>query len=182
MNNEGHRFNLNPVYRVPLVMMTTGTIGGFSGLFQGYSKASLQYLAENAHRLPKSKNGWYFYHKRKNYFCLVNSFKTAITNAIKLSVLTGSIFVIEAGLDKFRNCIDFGNTMMATVLSGYIYSNYYGLANTQAKNFMKKGATLGLVLGLLQDGLQYLKGDDVWYLRVFFGIYPRELKSGKLRF
>ncbi|EIW70817.1 hypothetical protein TREMEDRAFT_28772, partial [Tremella mesenterica DSM 1558] len=42
-------------------------LGMLIGISRGGSKARLRFLAENAHRLPTTIQGWYFYTKTRNY-------------------------------------------------------------------------------------------------------------------
>ncbi|KAF8340722.1 uncharacterized protein EI90DRAFT_2853310, partial [Cantharellus anzutake] len=37
------------------------------GFLRSARKTSFQYLVEHAHNPPRMVQGWYFYHKRKNY-------------------------------------------------------------------------------------------------------------------
>lgn len=72
-------------------------IGTTIGLRRGARTASLQFLAENAHRPPTTVQGWYFYNKTKNYRILMSGLKEAGKDAIKLGA-TAAIWVgIEQG-------------------------------------------------------------------------------------
>ena len=42
-------------------------VGSLLGFIRGTRSASLKFLAENAHRPPRTLQGWYFYNKTKNY-------------------------------------------------------------------------------------------------------------------
>ncbi|AOA62292.1 Hypothetical protein PP7435_CHR2-0547 [Komagataella phaffii CBS 7435] len=172
-DNHGQRFGLHPIYRLPLLALSGSLVGGVSGMMYGYQLGGLKYLAMNAHRMPTDRNGWFYYHKRKNFVCLKDSFVTGFRQAAKVGLLVGTLFSLEAYFDYARGTIDFANTMMATTISGWIYANAYQLSSYQAKSLVKRGAGVGLLLGLLQDASNYLIGNDVWYLRVFFGINPR---------
>lgn len=159
------RLGLPPPARVFLATAIGGGYGMLSGFRASYKLASLQYLAENAHRLPRTKGAWYFYHKRKNYVVL----KQAMGDATKRSIKFGSIglfyFGIEGYLDDVRGKIDFINT----VISGSIVGLGYGLSNRLSWQSAFRGtrtfATFGLVTGLLQDAMRFARGNDVWYLR-----------------
>lgn len=49
----------------PTIPLTAFGVGLASGIFTNASKASLVFLAENAHRKPTTMQGWYFYNKTK---------------------------------------------------------------------------------------------------------------------
>jgi hypothetical protein len=40
---------------------------GLYSAVSGFRFRGLQFLAENAHRAPRTKGEWYFYHKTKRY-------------------------------------------------------------------------------------------------------------------
>src|SRR5690348_16164592 len=61
------RVGLDASRRVVLTSTLAALFGFLTGSYTGGQRSSLQYLAENAHRLPRTVQGWYFYHKRKNY-------------------------------------------------------------------------------------------------------------------
>lgn len=74
------------------------------------------------------------------------------------------IFGLEAYLDHARGTIDFFNTLAATIAAGSVYSLWYRLSKQQTFNTLRRGAAAGLALGLAQDGLRYVRGNDLWYL------------------
>lgn len=146
----------------------------------GWTDASLKYLAANSHRLPTSFNGWFFYHKRKTYYCTKNAMGTAFRSGFKVGGFVGVMFSLEAILDRLRGQMDFVNTMVAVCLPGFTYAWYNKMSKVQAKEIIHKGGKIGLILGLSQDALQYFRGVDVWYLNQWFGIKPMKL-SDRLR-
>ncbi|GME77249.1 unnamed protein product [Ambrosiozyma monospora] len=173
-----------------LLFATAGFLaGGLGGMLVGYKSAGLRFLASNSHRLPKSFNGWYMYHKRKGYFCLKESMILGFKTGCKTGGFTMLLFGLEAGLDEMRNKLssygttkdegskwDFTDTMMASCLSGFLYAWVHGLNKVQSKDLIKKGGKAGLLFGLSQDLLQFVRGADVWYLSVF-GVVPMKLKD-----
>lgn len=107
-----------------LILMTSmGGFWGFSmGAFLGARQSGLQYLAENAHKLPTTVQGWYFYHKTKNYRMMLGGVKRGIRFAGKtggLCLLYGSL---EAALDDVRGEADVVNSVTAGVATGAIFS------------------------------------------------------------
>ncbi|GME73845.1 hypothetical protein B5S31_g911 [[Candida] boidinii] len=173
--NVDERLGLPAALRIPLLSVTAGILGGGAGLIHGYTTASYKYLASNSHRLPTTYNGWFFYHKRKNYYCFKDAMQVGFKTGVKLSSFIAFLFGIEAGLDYVRGVKDFGNTMMATSLSGFLYASFHHMNKYQAVSFVKRGGKLGVLLGLSEDFIQFYRGADVWYLRAVFGIQPMKL-------
>lgn len=170
------RFGLPVPARLALLGMGAGIVGAFGGMVHGWSQASLKYLASNAHRLPKSYNGWFFYHKRKSYYCATSAMATAFTTGLKLGAFVIGVFGTEAALDWARNGQkDAADTAMAVCLTGFAYAWAKNMTPVQAKQLINKGGKIGLGFGLAQDGLQFVRGANVWYLNDWFGIKPMRL-------
>ncbi|GMM32206.1 hypothetical protein DAMA08_049510 [Martiniozyma asiatica (nom. inval.)] len=169
------RLSLPAPARIALFSLAASSMGAFGGMVHGWSQASLKYLAANAHRLPTSYNGWFFYHKRKTYYCTKNAMSLAFSTGARLGFWIGGIFSLEAGLDWIRGRKDFVNTTMACVLPGFGYAWFKGLGGVQAKELIHKGGKIGLILGLSQDGLNIIRGVDVWWLDEWFGVKPMPL-------
>lgn len=158
------RFNTKPEARMLSVIIATTSFGFLSGFYSGYKRSALRFLAENSHRMPKTVQGWYYYHKNKNYHVLSGGMATGFKYS---AIMTGcgiAFFGLEAYLDHARGTIDFFNTLSAAVAAGSVYSIFYRLSRRQVINTVKRGAVAGLVLGLAQDGLRYVRGNDLWYL------------------
>lgn len=179
MHEESYksRLGLPPVARITLFTLGGSLIGGMGGMLGGWTDASLKYLAANSHRLPTSYNGWFFYHKRKTYYCTKNAMGNAFKTGSKVGLFIGTLFSIEAILDKLRGQMDFANTMMAVLLPGFGYAWYNQMSRVQARELIHKGGKIGLILGLSQDALQYFRGVDVWYLNQWFGVKPMKLSD-----
>lgn len=174
------RLGMPAVARVTLFTLGGSIVGGLGGMLKGWTDASLKYLAANSHRLPTSYNGWFFYHKRKTYYCTKNAMSTAFRTGGKVGGFVGIMFSIEAVFDYIRGQTDFCNTMMAVCLPGFTYAWYTKMSRVQAKELINKGGKIGLILGVSQDALQFMRGIDVWYLNQWFGIKPMKL-SDRLR-
>ena len=61
-------------------------LGTTIGAFRGARNASLRFLAENAHRPPKTLQGWYFYKKTKNYRMMLGGLQEAGKDSGKLGL------------------------------------------------------------------------------------------------
>lgn len=107
-----------------LVLMTSiGALWGFAiGSYLGGKQTSFQYLAENAHRLPTTVQGWYFYHKTKNYKVILGGIKRGARMAIPTGAICLAYGAIEAGLDDVRKEADVFNSVMAGMGTGVLFS------------------------------------------------------------
>ena len=175
MESLNERLGLPPAFRVFSLAFTAAIVGSLGGMMHGWKTSSLRYLASNSHRLPTTYNGWFFYHKRKMYYCLKQGMIVGFKTGAKLGGFVGCIFAVEAGFDKLRGVKDFCNTMMAVCIPGVAYSWWHRIPRVQANDFIRKGGRIGIGFGLLEDLFQYIRGADVWYLRRLFGIQPRSL-------
>lgn len=107
-----------------LILMTSlGSFWGFSmGAFLGAQQSGLQYLAENAHKLPTTVQGWYFYHKTKNYRMMLGGVKRGMRFAGKTGGLCLLYGGLEAALDDVRGEADVLNSVAAGVATSTIFS------------------------------------------------------------
>lgn len=82
-----------------LVPLSTTTAGLALGFLRGARLSSLRYLAENAHRAPRTLEEWYFYHKTKNYRVLLGGLKASGREGVRLGA-AGCLWVgIERGME-----------------------------------------------------------------------------------
>lgn len=162
LRNE--RFHLNPLDRLKVVGMASATVGAGSGFYEGIKGSSLRYLTENAHRLPKTVGGWYFYHKKKNYVMIISGCREALKQGTKYSLGVTSYFALEAGIDYARDTTDFLSSTVAATFVAFAYGGSKHMSRVQKMNYVKKGAFLGLGLGLVQDAMMWSRGGSLWYL------------------
>lgn len=162
--NQEQRFHLHPIFRLTGIAVVSGLYGFTNGGSSAFKSAGLRFLAENSHRLPKNKSGWYFYHKRKNFVCLKEAVSKGLKSGVKYSWIGTSYFGLEAFFDYARGKIDFLNTVAATVVAGGAYAKYQNLSRLSTMKMVKNGALIGLVNGLLQDVLFYWRNGELWYI------------------
>ncbi|ORY32574.1 hypothetical protein BCR39DRAFT_522937 [Naematelia encephala] len=80
-----------------LILPPTAAILGFIiGVRRGGSRARLRFLAENAHRAPKTVQGWYFYTKTRNY----KMAHGAINYGLKYAAVLSGAAVLYGTLDE----------------------------------------------------------------------------------
>ncbi|KAI8375587.1 hypothetical protein EDC96DRAFT_551419 [Choanephora cucurbitarum] len=106
-----------------LLMTSVGGFWGFGiGAFLGARHSGLQYLAENAHKLPTTVQGWYFYHKTKNYRMMLGGVKRGVRFAGKTGGLCLLYGAIESAMDDIRGEPDLLNSVAAGVTTGTVFS------------------------------------------------------------
>ena len=83
------RFSLPYLTRVSTVATGALLVGMAFGLTHGMKTTSLRFRAENAHRFPTTPQGWYLYHKSKNYHLILGGAKEGLKMGPKLAFWTG---------------------------------------------------------------------------------------------
>ncbi|KAK9242852.1 hypothetical protein V1506DRAFT_546275 [Lipomyces tetrasporus] len=161
-----YRLGTHPSVRLPFLVMATGIVTFPLGLFRGSKVGGLKFLAENSHRLPGTVQGWYFYHKQKNYVILKDGMIESFKFGMRSITFVSGMFGVEALLDWARGQVDFLNTVAGASAVGFVYAaRQRNLPRSQIKSTVKTGARLGLVYGLLQDGLRAAEG-ELWYVNL----------------
>lgn len=173
--NRGQRLNLAPVMRVTLAGSIGGLYGLATGFYNGFTRSALQYLAENAHRMPGTKGGWYFYHKRKNYVVLKGGMVQGFKQMVRFGAIASAYFGIEAYIDRIRGTIDFGSSMLAAGSVGLGYGLTAGLSRKQTIRSARSFMIFGGIVGFMQDVIRYKKGNDVWFLRRLQNQFPASI-------
>jgi hypothetical protein len=110
-------------YPARLALATTFSflVGATLGLSHGAQMAGFRFRAENAHRLPQTPVGWYFYHKSKNYHMAYGGVKEGVKMGFKVSAWVAAFSALEDFWDRIRGTKDFINTVMSslTVAGGF---------------------------------------------------------------
>ena len=96
-NDELPAIHINIPRRYYLLPGAAVLTGISIGLFRGSRTASLRFLAENAHRTPRTVRGWYLYNKSKNYRVLLGGLKGAGADATRLGLMAGGWVALEEG-------------------------------------------------------------------------------------
>ncbi|CAG8489072.1 13235_t:CDS:2, partial [Acaulospora colombiana] len=158
------RANLSPLDRFIAIAAVSSGWGLLFGSYTGGKTAGLQHLAENAHKLPRTKSGWYHYHKHKNFRMIIGGLKSGIHLAGKTSLLCLCFSGTEAILDELRKENDIWNSCVAGLLSAGIISSFYRLPRQSAKYAYTIGLGFGLITGGMQDYLKLSQGQRIWYI------------------
>ncbi|WWD17464.1 hypothetical protein CI109_101905 [Kwoniella shandongensis] len=86
-----------------LILPTTAALIGLSiGVVRGGNKARLRFLAENAHRQPKTVQGWYFYTKTRNYRVFFGALRSGGKYALGLGGATAGYFLVDESVGWTR--------------------------------------------------------------------------------
>ncbi|KAI0832316.1 hypothetical protein BC628DRAFT_1309376 [Trametes gibbosa] len=150
-------------YLLPGAALIVGTT---IGLYRGSRTASLRFLAENAHRTPKTVRGWYLYNKTKNYRVLLGGLKGAGADATKLGLTAAGWVVLEEGCSRLG--LDDGREVAAGLGTGTLFGAVYGLP----WKGIRRTAGLGVVIGGTLRALRWSKG----YLSEHAAMRARELE------
>ncbi|KAJ3089803.1 hypothetical protein HK102_005469 [Quaeritorhiza haematococci] len=150
----------------PQLLWTTkitlaGAISGFvSGAYIGGSRRGLQFLAENAHRLPRTVGGWYQYHRHKQHEMIHAAMMSGFKYGARFGVISATFCTVEQVAEWGRGGIEkegYPNTALAGFATAALFSMTAGLSFQYAKYALLFGGASGLGIGLLQDayGLSY---------------------------
>ncbi|KAI8815788.1 uncharacterized protein EV422DRAFT_483140, partial [Fimicolochytrium jonesii] len=155
--------SLSPETLWALHLGFAGGIGGFiTGFYLGGRTRSYQFLAENAHRRPKTVSGWYFYHKYKNYEIAHFGFLGGFRSAAKFAAIMAGFASVEAGLEKM---VVGRESWVCTLGAGVTTSMVFAAASRLTKQYTKYallfGAGSSLLVGALQDGYACVYGESV---------------------
>ncbi|KAK4058127.1 hypothetical protein OIO90_000866 [Microbotryomycetes sp. JL221] len=160
-----------------LIPFAASVFGFVSGLLTSSRLAARQFLAENAHRLPTTVQGWYFYQKTKNYrvmyYGLLGGFKTGGRIGLWTASFVGLQNAIDLGVRRVMNPATASDddawqqpqlypTRWASGASAGLslaaIANYvFRLSKSAAPRRLVLGTGLGLVAGGSQDLRDWLK-------------------------
>jgi hypothetical protein len=92
------------------------------GSMLGGKATGLQFLAENAHKLPVTVQGWYFYHKAKNYRVIWGGLKEGLKTSIKFGSILSLFSISEICIDSVRQKEEAVNSVIAGMITGTTFS------------------------------------------------------------
>ncbi|KIW09478.1 uncharacterized protein PV09_00357 [Verruconis gallopava] len=170
-----YRLGLPLVHRTILGALSGFTVGAILGVSHGAKREGLRFRAENAHRLPTSQKGWYFYHKSKNYVGMLGGLKEGFRMGSKTAIWVVGFIWLEAAADhnrRYGGQQDFLNTTTAGIATAALWSAWNRFPAATTVRTGKLGFKVGLTYGLLQDALGYARGREIAYieyLKKFFG-------------
>ncbi|KAJ7591290.1 hypothetical protein C8J56DRAFT_783102 [Mycena floridula] len=130
------------------IVLTSFGIGAVTGGIQGARSTSLRYLAENAHHMPRTREGWYFYWKTKNYRVALGALKGAGKNGGKLGGIGLGWVCAEEGFSRVGLEEMKGTGAGITTLS--LLSAFYRLGLRNSTKMIAMGAVGGAVFDLVR--------------------------------
>ncbi|KAL5050438.1 hypothetical protein BDW71DRAFT_125665 [Aspergillus fruticulosus] len=164
------RLGMEVGQRLPLTALSAFSAGLAIGATHGSKKAAYRFRAENAHRFPTTPTGWFQYHKTKNYISIVGGVKEGMKMGFKLGAGALAFCLFEETVDYARHD---QRDFISTVTAGLSFSGIYSLLARHdiytAARTTKLGLKLSLVYGLMQDGLETLKGNRPAYVDFILG-------------
>ncbi|KAL8286315.1 hypothetical protein RQP46_004803 [Phenoliferia psychrophenolica] len=84
---------------IVLIPVSAWVLGFCSGLLTASRLSARQFLAENAHRLPTTVQGWYFYQKTKNYRVIYSGVLGGLKTGTRLALWTGAFVGLEEAFE-----------------------------------------------------------------------------------
>ncbi|KAG2152940.1 hypothetical protein DEU56DRAFT_727435 [Suillus clintonianus] len=157
--SSNERYDVTPILqsRYFILPASAAFVGVFIGAVRGSRLASLRFLAENAHRPPKTIRGWYLYSKTKNYKRMAAGLKSGGKDAAKLGV-TGLVWVgIEDGLGRCGTPWDDLKELGAGVGTAGVFSGVYRLPWRTGSRALLLGSMIGGGMGFLRWAREYLR-------------------------
>ncbi|KAG1907427.1 uncharacterized protein F5891DRAFT_1001706 [Suillus fuscotomentosus] len=153
------RYDVTPILesRYFILPASAALVGVFIGAVRGSRLASLRFLAENAHRPPKTIRGWYLYNKTKNYKRMAAGLLSGGKEGVKLGA-TALVWVgIEDGLGRCGAGFDDLKEVGAGVGTAGAFSIVYRLRWRSASRALMVGSIIGGGMGFLRWAREYLK-------------------------
>ncbi|KAI8898555.1 hypothetical protein BC833DRAFT_620184 [Globomyces pollinis-pini] len=119
-----------------------------------------QFLAENAHRLPKTKGGWFQYHKYKHRFIARAAIPYGVLTGFRMSFGMGVYCAFENQLELYNGEQIYHGTI-AGFLTGSLFAVSYGLWYSTARNFILLSSVAGTGMSGLQILYQKMYGQSI---------------------
>lgn len=166
------RLSLPPGMRIPLMTGLGFMAGTILGMSHGGQMAALRFRAENAHRVPTSQKGWYFYHKSKNYYTMLGGVKEGAKMGPRVAFWVCAFVTLEEAVDTSRGGDrhkDFLSTVLAALTTSGAFSLWNRFPLPTAARTARLALRIGLVYGLGQDALRLLRGRSLAYVDILRG-------------
>jgi hypothetical protein len=126
--DRNERLSLQPSNRVTLGIFSGLLVGMGAGFIRGFRVAELRFRAENAHRMPKSEKGWFFYHRSKTHYSVLAGMKMSAKTGVVFSLMSGMFLTLEDQFDNIRG--GQSKDCISTIMAGTITGGLYSLAST----------------------------------------------------
>ncbi|KAJ2713936.1 hypothetical protein H4R19_001997 [Coemansia spiralis] len=161
--DEYERGGMGVRQRLTLMGVVSGGAGALIGGYLGAQQSSRQYLAERAHRLPTTVEGWYFYHKWKNYRVIMGALRRSVHYAPRLAGCVMAFAATEAALDCAFGHVQMASTVLASTATAVAISLATRLPKSSARRARMAGLGVGIVVGAAQDIVAWASGHPPAY-------------------
>ncbi|ORZ31520.1 hypothetical protein BCR44DRAFT_36489 [Catenaria anguillulae PL171] len=137
---------------------------GFSlGALIGSRSAGLQFLAEHAHQLPVTVQGWYFYHKAKNYRMVWGGIKRGLWDAGRLGSVVAMFAGVETAVDLALERESAASGVVAGVTTAGVFALINRLPRASVQRTLMYGSIAGAFVGGAQAAAAWALGQPVKY-------------------
>ncbi|KAJ1666653.1 hypothetical protein IW140_002588 [Coemansia sp. RSA 1813] len=168
LQDTGHsplvRIRMEPIDRLATMATVSFGAGALCGGYLGGKHAGRQYLAERAHRLPTTVEGWYFYQKWKNYRVTLGAFRGAVNYGVKMSACVMAFSSVEALIDRMVGETQAASSIVAGVSTAVGISLATRLPRSSARRACMAGLCVGLLTGAAQDAGRWASGSTPAYI------------------
>ena len=97
-----HRYDISIGNRLVTTAFLAYSTGLLLGLLHGGKASALRFRAENSHRFPTTKPGWYLYHKAKQNYVLKASTREGNRMGLRLAPWVTLFVAVEDAVDNLR--------------------------------------------------------------------------------
>ena len=142
-------------------LCVAGVVAGMAaGAYQKGTIVGLQFMAENAHRMPRTKGGWFQFHQAKNHRIIKHAGIAAVKTGAKFGLLT-SVYAVSEQIIESRLGENWKSPTFAGMTTGVFFCVYAKLSSSLAKRAVIIGTLAGLSIGILQDGYRIINGKSI---------------------
>lgn len=150
----------------PVLPTTAFGLGLVSGVLTAGKRAGLVFMAENAHRLPDTVQGWYFYSKTKNYKVMLGAAKGGLKQGVRLGIWTTGFCLAEqfakvtrasvqkqfsGGREGWKVLGHWTDGVLAGVVTAGAVTALYRLPKASAMRVFQLGLLAGASTGGIRD-------------------------------
>ncbi|CUS14565.1 unnamed protein product [Tuber aestivum] len=140
--------------KLPLTLLPSLMLGTTLGMALGAKRSALVFRAENAHRIPRTTRGWYFYHKSKNYYTMLGAAREGMRSGMRVAGWVGGFVLAGGVVGEVLGPLGGGVVAGLSVAGVFSWINRfsYGMAVTTAK----RGLFFGLLFGAGEEAVGYI--------------------------
>jgi hypothetical protein len=188
------RLGMPPSTRLTFLCTSAFAVGFSLGATTGGRRAADRFRAENSHRFPTTKAGWYLYHRSKSYNTIVGGVKNGVKFGGQMAVWAALFGGVEEAMDRLRGRVfgtavwdedglikgdgdsqrDFLNSLVAGMSTVGVYVAVKRMDVFAAGKMARMAFRWSMVYGLVQDGLATVKGEAPGYVRWAMGKSKRK--------